>query len=101
MDGIINQGNQTPIFFKHMHHPNINLRRVYFEKGKKEMVALDEKREILKYVGDTSQLFGVKALDSEMFGIGVAVILAVSFSAASLPAWRASRINPNRALRWE
>ena len=48
-----------------------------------------------------SQLFGVKALDSAMFGIGVAVILAVSFSAASLPAWRASRINPNRALRWE
>jgi predicted permease len=48
-----------------------------------------------------SQLFGVKALDSAMFGIGVAVILAVSFLAASLPAWRASRINPNRALRWE
>jgi len=48
-----------------------------------------------------SQLFGVKALDPASFAAGVAVILAVAFTAAFVPAWKASRIDPNRALHWE
>ena len=48
-----------------------------------------------------SQLFGVKALDPAAFSSGVAVILAVALAAAFVPAFRASRINPNQALRWE
>jgi ABC-type antimicrobial peptide transport system permease subunit len=48
-----------------------------------------------------SQLFGVKALDAASFTTGVAIILAVSLAAAFAPAWKASRIDPNRALRWE
>jgi ABC-type antimicrobial peptide transport system permease subunit len=48
-----------------------------------------------------SQLFGVKALDPAAFSSGVAVILAVAMAAAFVPAFRASRINPNQALRWE
>ncbi len=52
-----------------------------------------------KYI--ESQLFGVKAVDPAAFAAGVTTIIAVSLVAAFLPAWRASRINPNQALRWE
>jgi ABC-type lipoprotein release transport system permease subunit len=36
-----------------------------------------------------------------VFVLGAAVLLAGSATAAFLPAWRASRIDPNRALRYE
>jgi predicted permease len=48
-----------------------------------------------------SQLFGVKAGDRLVFLLSVAVLLAVSLTAALVPAWRASRIDPHRALRYE
>ena len=48
-----------------------------------------------------TQLFGVKAADPPVFAIGVATVLAASLAAAFLPAWRASRIDPMRALRHE
>jgi ABC-type antimicrobial peptide transport system permease subunit len=48
-----------------------------------------------------SQLFGVKAADPAVFAISVAALLAASFAAAFIPAWRASRIDPIRALRYE
>jgi predicted permease len=48
-----------------------------------------------------TQLFGVKAADPPVFAIGVATVLAASLTAAFLPAWRASRIDPTRALRHE
>ncbi|HNY40806.1 MAG TPA: ABC transporter permease [Bryobacteraceae bacterium] len=48
-----------------------------------------------------SQLFGVKALDPSVFAAGVATIVSVALLAAFVPAWKASRIDPNRALRWE
>ena len=48
-----------------------------------------------------TQLFGVKAAEPAVFLISVVVLLAVSMSAAFVPAWRASRIDPIRALRYE
>jgi ABC-type antimicrobial peptide transport system permease subunit len=48
-----------------------------------------------------TQLFGVKAADPAVFLISVGALLIVSMSAAFVPAWRASRIDPIRALRYE
>jgi putative ABC transport system permease protein len=48
-----------------------------------------------------SQLFGVKALDGSIFSISIAALLAASLTAAFIPAWRASRLDPMRALRHE
>jgi predicted permease len=48
-----------------------------------------------------TQLFGVKTADPPIFVISVATLLAASLAAAFLPAWRASRIDPIRALRHE
>jgi ABC-type antimicrobial peptide transport system permease subunit len=48
-----------------------------------------------------SQLFGVKAGDPAVFAISVAVLLTASLAAGFIPAWRASRIDPIRALRYE
>jgi predicted permease len=48
-----------------------------------------------------SQLFGVKANDPPVFAMSVAALLAAALTAAFLPAWRASRIDPVRARRHE
>ncbi len=48
-----------------------------------------------------SQLFGVKANDPPIFLMSVAALLAAALAAAFPPAWRASRIDPVRALRHE
>ncbi|MBI4471482.1 MAG: hypothetical protein HY646_02365 [Acidobacteria bacterium] len=48
-----------------------------------------------------TQLFGVKAADPSVFVMSVAALLAASLAAAFLPALRASRIDPMRALRYE
>jgi len=48
-----------------------------------------------------TQLFGVKALDAPVFAISVGALLAASLVASLAPAWRASRISPLRALRYE
>jgi len=48
-----------------------------------------------------SQLFGVKAADPAVYAMSVAALLAASLAAAFIPAWRASRIDPMRALRYE
>jgi len=46
-----------------------------------------------------SQLFGIKAYDPPIFAIGVVILLIASLSAAFIPAWRASRIDPMDSLR--
>ncbi len=46
-----------------------------------------------------SQLFGIKAYDPPIFALGVVVLLMASLSAAFIPAWRASRIDPMNSLR--
>ena len=48
-----------------------------------------------------TQLFGLKAADPAVFLTSVGALLIVSMSAAFVPAWRASRIDPIRALRCE
>jgi len=46
-----------------------------------------------------SQLFGVNAADPVVFAAGGASLLAAALAAALVPAWRATRIDPMRALR--
>lgn len=48
-----------------------------------------------------SQLFGMKANDPLTFGLAACALLFVTAMAGYLPAARASRINPTRALRYE
>jgi len=48
-----------------------------------------------------TQLFGVKARDLPVFMVSVAALLPAALAAALIPAWRASRIDPMRALRYE
>jgi predicted permease len=48
-----------------------------------------------------TQLFGIKAADGPVFGASIAVLLGASLVAVLAPAWRASRISPVRALRYE
>jgi predicted permease len=48
-----------------------------------------------------TQLFGVKAGDWPVFAASVAALLAAAAVASFVPAWRASRISPVRALRYE
>jgi predicted permease len=48
-----------------------------------------------------SQLFGVHANDPLVFVASAAALLAAALAAAFVPAWRASKIDPMRALRYE
>ena len=48
-----------------------------------------------------TQLFGLRALDPVVFTASVVALLIASLIASSAPAWKASRISPVRALRWE
>ncbi len=48
-----------------------------------------------------TQLFGVKAGDWPVFAISVAALVGAALVASFVPAWRASRISPIRALRYE
>jgi ABC-type antimicrobial peptide transport system permease subunit len=48
-----------------------------------------------------SQLFGVHASDPLVFVASAAALLAAALAAGFVPAWRASKIDPMRALRYE
>jgi ABC-type antimicrobial peptide transport system permease subunit len=48
-----------------------------------------------------TQLFGVKAMDIPVFAASTATLLTASLIASFVPAWRASRTSPVRALRYE
>lgn len=46
-------------------------------------------------------LYGVSPTDLRVLGGGVLLLFAVAMAAASIPAWRASRVDPLVALRYE
>lgn len=47
----------------------------------------------------TALLYGVKALDASTFAMMTLVLFCVATLASLLPAWRASRLDPNQTLR--
>ena len=49
--------------------------------------------------GFRSLLFGVEAADPFTYAAVVALLLVVTLAACLLPAWRAARLDPARALR--
>jgi len=48
-----------------------------------------------------SQLFGIKAANPAIFACGAVLLAAVAVAAAFVPGWRASRIEPVSALKYE
>ena len=48
-----------------------------------------------------AMLFGVKAMDAATYGLVIAIVIPVILIAAVVPAWRAARVDPMKALRAE
>jgi putative ABC transport system permease protein len=49
----------------------------------------------------SSQLYGISATDAVSFVLAAAVLVGAAMAASALPSWRASRLDPTRALRAE
>jgi ABC-type antimicrobial peptide transport system permease subunit len=48
-----------------------------------------------------SQFYQMTGLDPDVFAMAVVVLAAVAFGAGFIPAYRASRVDPMMALRYE
>ena len=49
----------------------------------------------------TSQIYGVEPANAALYAASALVLAGVAMVAAFVPAWRAARIDPIRALRYE
>ena len=49
----------------------------------------------------TSLLYNVSPVDPISYGLVIAVVTTVSLLACAIPAWRAAKIDPMEALRYE
>ena len=58
-------------------------------------------RDLVHWHHVASLLFGVQPTDIATIAFVIAMITAVAVIASSLPAWRASRLDPNVVLRDE
>jgi len=63
------------------------------------MVGLAASLEAVRLMRDL--LYGIKPLDPAVFALVAATLLAVAVLACTVPAWRASRLDPVQALRNE
>jgi putative ABC transport system permease protein len=54
---------------------------------------------VLRLLG--SQLFGVGAASPALYALGIGGVLLASLLASVAPAWRAARVQPMAALRYE
>ena len=83
--------------------PSAVLRMILVEAGR--MAAVGIAIGLLAAVGVSrlvaSQLYGVNATDPAVFAAAAAVLAAVALAAALVPGWRASRIEPVAALKYE
>jgi ABC-type antimicrobial peptide transport system permease subunit len=48
-----------------------------------------------------AQIYGISARDPLSLAVGVAVVLSIALIVGLLPAWRASRVDPIFALKYE
>ena len=56
---------------------------------------------LTQVMAHSSLLYGVSAYDPWTMGVVTALLLLVAIAACCVPAWRATRIDPMRALRME
>ena len=83
--------------------PAVVLRMILLEAGRMAgagiVIGLIAAFAVSRYV--ESQLYGMKASDPAVFAIGAALLAVVAVAAALVPGWRASKIEPAVALKYE
>jgi ABC-type antimicrobial peptide transport system permease subunit len=83
--------------------PAVVLRMILVEAGRMAgagiVIGLIAAFAVSHYV--ESQLYGMKAADPTVFAIGAVLLAVVAVAAALVPGWRASRIEPVVALKYE
>jgi predicted permease len=83
--------------------PAVVLRMILWEAGRMAgvgiAIGLIAAFLVSRYV--ESQLYGMKAADPAVFAAGAALLAFVAVAAALVPGWRASRIEPVAALKYE
>jgi ABC-type antimicrobial peptide transport system permease subunit len=83
--------------------PAVVLRMIVLEAGRMAgagiAIGLIAAYGVSRYV--ESQLYGMKAADPAVFAGGAALLAVVAAAAALAPGWRASKIEPVVALKYE
>ena len=83
--------------------PAVVLRMILLEAGRMAgigiVIGLIAALAVSRYV--ESQLYGMKASDPAVFAVGALLLAVVAVAAALVPGWRASKIEPVVALKYE